>query len=138
MTGEHADQTGMTGEDLPSQRSALLARFMAAWNAHDLDGLMACMAEDCAFHASAGPDPNGRRHTGREAVRAAYAAIFSTFSDAAWSNDNHVVSGDTGLSSWRFTGTTAAGDKIEVDGCDIFVFSGARIALKDSYRKART
>lgn len=137
MTGEHADQTGMTGEDLPSQRSALLARFMAAWNAHDLDGLMACMAQDCAFHASAGPEPCGRRHTGQEAVRAAYAAIFSTFSDAAWSNDKHVVSGDTGLSSWRFTGTTAAGDKIEVDGCDIFVFSGARIALKDSYRKTR-
>jgi len=137
MTGEHADQTGMTGEDLPSQRSALLARFMAAWNAHDLDGLMACMAQDCAFHASAGPEPCGRRHTGQEAVRAAYAAIFSTFSDAAWSNDKHVVSGDTGLSSWRFTGTSAVGDKIEVDGCDIFVFSGARIALKDSYRKAR-
>ena len=137
MTGEHADQTGMTGEDLPSQRSALLARFMAAWNAHDLDGLMACMAQDCAFHASAGPEPCGRRHTGQEAVRAAYAAIFSTFSDAAWSNDKHVVSGDTGLSSWRFTGTTVAGDKIEVDGCDIFVFSGARIALKDSYRKTR-
>jgi len=137
MIGEHAGQTGLTGDALPSQRSALLARFMAAWNAHDLDGLMACMAQDCAFHASAGPEPCGRRHTGREAVRAAYAAIFSTFSDAAWSNDKHVVSGDTGLSSWRFTGTTAAGDKIEVDGCDIFVFSGARIALKDSYRKTR-
>ena len=138
MIGVPAEQTGMTGGDLPVQRSALLGRFMAAWNAHDLDGLMACMAQDCAFHGSAGPEPSGRRHIGREAVRAAYAAIFSTFPDAAWSNGSHVVSGDTGLSSWRFTGTNAAGDKIEVDGCDIFVFSGARIALKDSYRKART
>lgn len=138
MIGGHADQSGMTGGDLTVQRSALLGRFMAAWNAHDLDGLMACMAEDCAFHGSAGPEPTGRRHIGREAVRAAYAAIFSTFPDAAWSNGSHVVSGDTGLSSWRFTGTTAAGDKIEVDGCDIFAFSGELIALKDSYRKART
>ncbi|TIM18244.1 MAG: DUF4440 domain-containing protein, partial [Mesorhizobium sp.] len=34
-------------------------------------------------------------------------------------------------------GTTAAGQQIEVDGCDIFAFSGELIALKDSYRKAR-
>lgn len=127
----------MSAEDLTARRLALLEKFLAAWNARDVDALMACMAEDCAFHGSAGPDAEGRRHIGREAVRAAYAALFEAFPQAAWTNGRHVVSGDAGLSAWRFLGVTAGGQKIEVDGCDIFAFAGDLIALKDSYRKAR-
>ena len=70
-------------------------------------------------------------------MRVAYAALFDAFPKAVWTRGRHVVTGDTGLSSWRFVGTTAAGQQIEVDGCDIFAFSGELIALKDSYRKAR-
>ena len=123
--------------DLAARRLAVLDRFLAAWNARDVGALMDCMAEDCAFHGSAGPDAEGRKHMGRDAVRAAYAALFDAFPQAAWTRGRHVVTGDTGLSSWRFVGTTAAGQQIEVDGCDIFAFSGELIALKDSYRKAR-
>ena len=110
---------------------------MAAFNARDPDGLMACMAEDCAFHAAAGPDAEGTIHQGPAAVRAAYAAIFDTFPQAAWTEGAHAVAGDTGLSSWRFVGTRADGSGVDVRGCDIFRFDGDRIALKDSYRKAR-
>lgn len=120
-----------------ARRLALLETFMAAWNAHDVDGLMACMADDCRFNASAGPEAEGKSHIGRDAVRASYAALFSAFPEAAWTNGRHMVSGDSGLSSWRFVGTTAAGKIVDVDGCDIFRFSGDLIALKDSYRKAR-
>ncbi len=124
--------------DLAARRLATLDRFMAAWNAHDVDGLMDCMAERCAFHGSAGPGPEGARHEGREAVRAAYAALFDAFPDAAWTRGRHAVSGDTGLSSWRFVGTAQGGKAVEVDGCDIFGFDGDLIALKDSYRKNRS
>jgi ketosteroid isomerase-like protein len=62
----------------------LLEAFAAAWNAHDVDALMACMADECAFEASAGPDVAGTRHAGREAVRAAFAAVFATYPDARW------------------------------------------------------
>jgi hypothetical protein len=126
-----------TDDTMAHRRLALLERFMDAWNARDLDGLMACMADDCAFNASGGPDADGRRHVGRDAVRASYAALFDTFPKAAWTNGRHVISDDTGLSSWRFIGTNAAGQTIEVDGCDIFIFGGDLIALKDSYRKSR-
>lgn len=120
---------------LATRREALLARFGEAWNAHDLEALMACMAADCAFHASAGEAPNGRRHEGREAVLAAYAAVLEAFPDARWNEARHRVLGDFGLSSWRFTATDRGGRPIEVDGCDLFHFEGELIALKDTFRK---
>ena len=49
------------------RRRDVLVRFMAAWNGRDVDGLMDCMAQDCAFHASAGPEAEGTRHLGRSA-----------------------------------------------------------------------
>lgn len=119
------------------RRRDTLVRFMAAWNARDVDGLMDCMAADCAFHASAGAEVEGRRFVGRAAVRDAYAALFETFPKAAWTQDSHHVAGDTGLSEWRFVGTDRTGKVVDVQGCDIFRFDGDLIALKDSYGKNR-
>lgn len=122
---------------LAHRRHATMERLIAAFNARDLDALMACMSNDCAFHASAGPEAEGTIHQGPAAVRAAYAAIFDAFPQAAWTEGAHVVAGDTGLSSWRFIGTTREGTAVDVRGCDVFAFDGDLIALKDSYRKAR-
>ena len=122
---------------LGHQRRATMERLMAAFNARDLDGLMDCMAPDCAFHAAAGPGLEGKVHRGRAAVRTAYAEIFETFPKAAWTEGAHVVAGDTGLSTWRFVGETCQGAAVDVRGCDVFAFDGELIALKDSYRKAR-
>jgi len=120
------------------RRRDVLVRFMAAWNARNVDGLMACMAADCGFHSSAGPDAEGTQYTGRVAVRASYEAMFANFPQAEWTADRHHVVGDTGLSEWRFVGTDKTGRKVEAQGCDIFRFDGDLIALKDSYRKTRS
>jgi beta-alanine degradation protein BauB len=119
------------------RRRATMERLMAAFNARDLDALMACMSTDCAFHGAAGPMAEGMVHRGPDAVRAAYAAIFEAFPEAAWTEGAHVVAGETGLSTWRFIGTTRGGAAVDVRGCDVFAFDGDLIALKDSYRKAR-
>ena len=119
------------------RRRDTMVAMMAAFNARDVDGVMACMAEDCAFHASAGAEAEGQRHIGRDAVRLATEAIFVAFPQAAWTEGQHVVAGDAGLSSWRFVGQRADGSAVDVRGCDVFAFSGDLIALKDSYRKAR-
>ena len=119
------------------RRRDTMVAMMAAFNARDVDGVMACMAQDCAFHASAGPEAEGQRHIGRDAVRLATEAIFVAFPQAAWTEGEHVVAGDAGLSSWRFVGQRADGSAVDVRGCDVFAFSGDLIALKDSYRKAR-
>ena len=119
------------------RRRATMEALMAAFNARDLDALMACMSEDCAFQSAAGPDAEGALHRGRAAVRAAYAAIFDTFPEATWTEGTHMVAGGTGLSTWRFLGTARDGRRVDVRGCDVFAFEGDLIALKDSYRKAR-
>ena len=64
--------------------------------------------------------------------------MLKAFPPAAWAADRHQVLGDTGLSEWRFVGTDKTGKTVDVQGCDIFRFDGNLIALKDSYRKART
>jgi ketosteroid isomerase-like protein len=125
-------------DDAATQRRlATLERFNAASNARDLDGLMACMAADCAFHAAAGSAAEGARHTGRAAVRAAYAAIFKAWPEAQWRDASHAVAGNLGISRWRSAGTRRDGQRVEVVGCDLLTFDGDLIALKDSSRKAR-
>jgi ketosteroid isomerase-like protein len=116
----------------------MLDDFAAAWNRHDVDGLMACMTEDCVFEAAAGPEVTGTRHVGRDAVRKAYAAVFDAYKDGRWNDARHFVAGTRAVSEWTFTGTTNAGAKVEVNGCDVFTLRGTKIVVKNSYRKQRS
>jgi len=114
-----------------------LQAFADAWNRHDVDALMTFMTEDCVFESSAGPDACGTRYAGRDAVRAGFAEVWNTYPDVRWSNARHFVHGDRGVSEWTFTGTRIDGSRVEVHGCDLFVFRDGKIALKNSYRKNR-
>ncbi len=104
----------------------LHAFFERGWNRHDVDLLMTFMAEDCVFESTAGPEACGARHAGRERVRQAFARVFEVFPDARFGEARHFVAGDRGVSEWRFTGTTAEGKTVEVDGCDLFTFAGGQ------------
>jgi dienelactone hydrolase len=116
-----------------------LEAFAQAWTRHDIDALMSFMADDCAFHASAGPDASGTRYIGREAVRAGFVKAWTDFPDAQWTRARHFVQGARGVSEWTFVGTRASdGQRVEVDGCDLFTFQGDKIRVKDSWRKMRT
>jgi len=116
---------------------ATLAAFSDAWNRHDVDALMSFMHDDCVFLTAAGPDACGTRHQGRDAVRKAFAAAWATVPDAQWENGRHQVHGDTGHSTWTFTGTAADGSRIEVDGIDLFAFKDGKILVKNVFRKQR-
>ena len=115
-----------------------LEAFGDGWNRHDVDFLMTFMADDCVFETTAGVEACGTRYVGRESVREAFAGVFKRFPDAHFGSARHFVAGDRGLSQWLFTGTTADGKKIEVNGCDVFTFKNGKIAVKDSYFKTRT
>jgi steroid delta-isomerase-like uncharacterized protein len=114
-----------------------LDAFGDAWNRHDVDSIMTFMADDCAFETTAGPEVCGKRYEGREAVRTAFARVFSIFADAHFGNPRHFLTGDRGCTEWTFTGTGADGERVEVLGCDLFTFRDGRIALKSSYFKNR-
>lgn len=116
----------------------LEAFFDKGWNRHDVDLLMTFMAEECVFESTAGPEVCGTRHVGRERVRQAFARVFEMFPDARFHDARHFVAGDRGVSEWRFTGRTVEGRQVEVNGCDLFTFTGDKITLKSSFFKTRT
>lgn len=121
----------------PQVTVAMLQAFADAWNAHDVDALMSFMHDECVFETAAGPDACGTRHSGREAVRKAFAAAWASFPDAQWRNARHVVAGERGVSEWTFTGTAADGTRIEANGVDLFTFRDGKILVKNAFRKDR-
>ena len=116
---------------------AVLDGFASAFNAHDADKIVSYMTDDCIFEASAGPDADGEKFVGKEAVKKAFEDIFKNYPDAKWRNPRHFISGDRAVSEWTFTGTKSDGSKVEVTGCDLFTFKGEKIYIKNSYRKNR-
>jgi ketosteroid isomerase-like protein len=116
----------------------MLQAFADAWNRHDLAGIMALHTDDCEFWSSAGPHAEGSRYKGREAVAAAYQAIFDGFPDAQWGKGSITLLEGRGLSEWTFTGTGRDGKRVEVLGLDLLEIVGDKIRLKNSFRKARS
>lgn len=109
-----------------------------ALNGRDPDGVIACFSPDAVFLTAAGPTAEGRRIEGHDAIRAAFEAIWTAMPDVRWTMRGRRVIADDGLAEWLFTGTNAQGDRVEVEGVDLFTFAGDRIATKNAFRKERT
>ncbi len=114
-----------------------LKAFSDAWNAHDLKALMTFVTDDCAFHATAGPDVLGKSFVGTEELRKGFALAWETFPDAAWLDGDHFVVGDRGVSECTFSGTKADGTRIEARMVDVFTFRDGKICVKNAFRKDR-
>ena len=115
----------------------ILDGFANAFNAHDIDRILSYMTEDCVFEASAGPDVDGEKFAGKEAVKKAFEDVFKNYPDAHWANARHFISGERAVSEWTFTGTKPDGTRVEVTGCDLFTFRDGKIVIKNSFRKSR-
>jgi len=115
----------------------LIETFTTAWEAGDLDALMALMADNCMFHASVGPEP-GLSFVGRDAVRRGFAQFLAAPAAAAPPTDienaEPLVHRDFAVTRWTVRGAGPNGAPL-VRGCDIFEFDGDRIMRKDTYRK---
>jgi hypothetical protein len=115
----------------------LLKAFLDAFNRHDLDAIMYYFADDCVLYMPRGASPRGERYTGKDDVRVGLAKRFSGIPDVHYGEDKHWVCGDVGLSEWTLTGTSMAGERLEVRGVDILEFAGGKIRRKDSFWKIR-
>jgi len=114
----------------------ILERFSDAWNAHDINELMACMTNDCVYYAASGTPPFGSVYRGTEAVRASFVAIWQHYPDAQWLNARHMREGNYGLSEWLFRGTpNGASEAVEVSGVDLFQLRANCISIKNTFRK---
>jgi steroid delta-isomerase-like uncharacterized protein len=113
----------------------VLKEFLEAFNRHDLDAIMGFFAEDCVFYMPRGAKPRGDRYTGKDEVRAGLATRFEGIPDVHYGDDRHWVCGDFGVSEWTLTGTSVAGQRIEVRGVDLLEFADGKITRKDSFWK---
>jgi uncharacterized protein (TIGR02246 family) len=107
----------------------VVRRFQDAWNAHDVDGVMALMTDDCVFE-STWPPPDGERLVGQHAVRAFWERFFAQSPDAAIEIEEMFACGDRTTMRWRYRW-----DGGHVRGVDVYVVRDGKVAEKLSYVK---
>ncbi len=120
---------------MTDERVSTMNAFLAAFNRHDVDAIMSYFVEDCEFDTPRGPTPFGRQLRGKDEVREGIAARFSGIPDVSYMDDVHWACGNRAVSEWTLRGTGVDGGRIEVRGCDLFVFEDDKIKRKDSYWK---
>jgi uncharacterized protein (TIGR03086 family) len=111
-----------------SEALAAVDRFTEAFDARDVDAVMANMTSDCVFESTA--PPNGQRHVGVEAVRAAWQRFFDEAGDHRLSAESRFAAGDRVVVQWRYEWSDG-----HVRGVDLFRVRGGLIAEKLSYVK---
>lgn len=105
-----------------------VARFQKAFDSHDVDAIMAAMTTDCVFEDTAPPD--GHRHEGADAVRAAWTGLFTASPDGVFSTEETIVAGDRVVVRWRYGWADG-----HVRGVDVFTVRDGLVAEKLAYVK---
>src|SRR3954449_9003991 len=92
----------MSAKDSPAALEQTIARYNEAWNAHDLDAIMAMHASDMVFHNhTAGESAEG------EAARDHIGSIFRTWPDIEFSTRRLYVRDGLVVQEWTATATHA-------------------------------
>jgi ketosteroid isomerase-like protein len=119
----------MTAEEI----ARTIERYDAAWNAHDVDAIVAFHAPDMVFaNHTAGEQVEG------EAVRGHIARIFENWPDLTFRGRRLYVRDDLVVSEWTATATSKDGRRLEWDGVDIFPLRDGLILRKDVYSSSHS
>ena len=120
-------------------RKQLIARtkeFLDAFNRNDLDGVMACFAEDGVYE-----EFHGKESRGVAAVRAAFAPQFAgKWGEIRFLEEELIVDADAGevMASWRCTLENVQGKPASWRGLDLIRFDErGRVVRKSTYAKAK-
>ena len=104
----------------------MIKSITAAFDAHDLDGILAHFSDDAVFEGPRGPDRWGQRFVGKSEVRDAFAARFAGIPDIRYQDDEHFVDGDRGASEWTLSGTRRPGSASKSEAATCGPFETAR------------
>ena len=128
------------GKDSAEALEAAIARYNEAWNAHDLDAIVAMHAPDMVFeNHTAGEAAEG------EEARAHIGSIFATWPDIAFATRRLYVREGLVVQEWTASATharemrrgdlvaAATGRGIEWDGLDVIPFEDGLVKRKDVY-----
>ena len=113
---------------------AFVKKFLAPWNAHDVDGAMALMTDDCIWEIPGGLEPHGTRFKGLQAVRAAIADAFKAMPDIHYELV-HSSSGPDHVVVELLVTATRDGKAAKFHACDVMTVRDGKISAKRSYRK---
>ena len=122
-----------TIEDQTAVTIAAVKRFNAAFDRHDVDGVMAAMTSDC-ISEDTGPAPDGARYEGQTAVRAYWEKFFKANPDARFEAEDLFASGDRCVVRWVYR-KTRDGRPWHLRGVDVFRVRSGKIAEKLAYVK---
>ncbi|ODU03565.1 MAG: DUF4440 domain-containing protein [Pseudonocardia sp. SCN 72-86] len=107
-----------------------VARFNDAFDRRDVDAVMTAMTDDCVFEDTAPPD--GVRHIGQDAVRAAWEKLFAN--PGTFTTEEVFAAGDRVVARWRHAwGPADAGGHVR--GVDVFTVRDGLVAEKLAYVK---
>ena len=118
----------------------LIDRYNAAWNAHDLDAIIAMHAPDMVFENHTA----GERAVG-DSVREHIGRIFETWPDITFSTRRLYVRDGLVVQEWTAEATHASemrrgdlvaeptGKKVSWDGLDVIPFEDGLVKRKDVY-----
>jgi steroid delta-isomerase-like uncharacterized protein len=117
-----------------------IARYNEAWNAHDLDAIMAMHAPDMVFeNHTAGESARG------EEARGHIGSIFETWPDIEFTTRRLYVREDLVVQEWTASATHAktmrrgdlvaepTGNRVTWDGLDVIPFENGLVKRKDVY-----
>ncbi len=119
---------------------ALIADYVAAWEARDADLIAAHHAQDGIFHLHSNAEPV----RGRDAIRETFAGLLAAFPDLEFV-EQELISGDWGwVVRWTMSGTLAepypAGSKVaepgsrfQIDALDMITVADGKLTAKHTY-----
>jgi ketosteroid isomerase-like protein len=113
----------------------LLLRINEAFNSRDVDRIASFFADDATFLMARGPEPCGRRVSGKDAIKKVLADRFKVITGMRWDHIDHFVTGNRAMSVWMVTGESTDGEALNYQGCDLYEFRGDKILHKDTYWK---
>jgi steroid delta-isomerase-like uncharacterized protein len=112
----------------------LVQEFAKAFNARDVDGLLACFTDRASY-----TDNFFGEHQGREDLRAMFDRMFREGRDYAWRMDTIVETPTSAAAEWTFSYIVtdavprSAGRKVRFRGMSMFELEAGRIARYREY-----
>jgi steroid delta-isomerase-like uncharacterized protein len=121
-------------------------RYNDAWNAHDVDRIVAMHTEDSVFENHVTGDVN----VGREQIGNAIRGIFGVFPDLSFEGRRQYIREDLVVQEWTARGTQQGtmtrggvevpptGKQVEYKGMDVIPIENGLVARKDVYSDSIT
>ena len=121
----------MAARDSAAELERMIERYNDAWNAQDLDAILALHAPGMVFENHTA----GERAEG-DGVREHIATIFANWPDLSFAGRRLYARDGLVVSEWTATATTPDGRRLTWDGVDVFPCEDGRILRKDVYSAA--